>query len=149
MILRRHKCHEVFFDNILMLTHSSLHIGVDNTLLDHILLNGMIDNLRVVLRADATQRRFLSLRNPQTVKRIFDILRNFFPASRHLGIRLDISDNIIHMEFLKARPPARQLKGIVDRQRVQAKIQHPLRFMLTHRNVADYLLCKSAMGFVD
>ena len=105
MCLRRHKRHKVPLNNIAVLLECRLHIRVDDPLLYERLLNRVIDHLGVVLCSDACERGLLRLGNPQTVKRILDVLGNLIPVADHLRIRTDIGHDLIHVQRRQIRPP--------------------------------------------
>ena len=109
MVFRRHERHEIFFDDIFVIADRRFHIRVNDALFDEAFLNGMVNDFGIVLRADTGEGFFLfGFRDAETVKRVFDVFRHFFPVARHLGVRLDIRDDVVHVEVVEARSPRRQ-----------------------------------------
>ena len=141
VVVRRHERHEVRFDDVLMLRKRRLHIRVDDALFDEIFLDAVVDDLRIVLRAN-TRETLLLLRlwDAEAVKRVLDVRRDFLPVARHLRVRADVRDDLVHVEFGDVRSPRRKRERIVGRERLQAEVEHPCRVVLARRNVADDLL---------
>ena len=143
MVFGRHQGHEIFFDNLLMLPQGRLHIRIDDPLLHQILLNGVVNHLGVILGAHAPQGFLLCLGDAQAVKGILDILRHLLPVPGHLGIRLHVSDNLVHVQLGNIRPPGGQGQTVIHSQGFQAELQHPLRVVLPLGNIPDNLLRKA------
>ena len=138
-------------DDIFVLFQSRIKIRVDNPLLYQFVLDAVIDDFRVVLGADAGQRRLFRFGDPQAVKRILDVIGNVVPVGFHLGVRADISDDIVHIEFTDIRAPVGIFHMIKDIEGFEAEIEHPLRFVFLFRNFADNVFrepCFRLVGIV-
>ena len=99
VILRRHELHEVLLDQLLVLDERRFHIGVDDALLHEAFLYAVVDDFRIVLCANARERRLLRFGDAESVERILDVLGNFLPVSRHLRIRAHVGDDLIHIQL--------------------------------------------------
>ena len=99
VILRRHELHEVLLDQVLVLDERRFHIGVDDALLHEAFLYAVIDDFRIVLCADARERRLLRFGDAEAVERVLDVLGNFLPISRHLRIGAHIGDDLVHIKL--------------------------------------------------
>ena len=140
MRLGRHERHEILLNDIAVLLQRRLHIRIHNALLHERLLDRVVDHLGVILCTDPRERRFLRLGNPQTVERILDVLGHLVPVPNHLRVRAHIGHNIIHIQIGETRPPCGHWRRVIHIQRFQTKLQHPLRIILTRRDVANDLL---------
>ena len=148
VILWRNQLHKVFLYQILIIPQGSFHIRINHTLLYQIFLNTVIYHLRIILGTYASQGGLLCLWNTQAVKGGFNVLRYILPLAGHLGIRLYIGNDFIHVQLREIRTPGRQPHGVVYLQCLQAAFQHPLRIMLADRNIPYYILGKALLGFV-
>ena len=112
---RFHQFHKVFPHHIRVLTmQRTLHIGIDNTLRRNFRADVVIDQLRIILCAHTGERFPLCLRNAETLKRIFDVIRHIGPLCFHFRIRADIRYDVIHVQTLNRRTPVRNRHLVVD-----------------------------------
>ena len=131
VIGRRYQMHEVLFHHVLILTgHCLFKARIDYALLRHIILQIMIYQFRVILRADARKRLTLSLRNSELLKGILDLVRDLTPVALHIRMRPDIRRNPFHVQSLNGRTPVRNLQLIVQVKTLQPELPHPFRVML-------------------
>ena len=136
--------HEIFFYHLgKFIMQGALQVGVDHSLLGYIFLQIMIDEFGVKLCPDSCQRFSLRLRNTEPLEGALNILRHLLPASLHPGLMSDIGGNVIHIQTFNRRSPVRNLKLMIEPQRLQTKIQHPCRIVLFRRYPSDNLLCQS------
>ena len=148
MRLRRHERHEILLNDVAVLLQRRLHIRVDNALLHERLLNRVIDHLGVVLCTNTCERGFLRLGDAQTVECVLDVLGYLIPVPYHLRIGAHIGHNLIHIERGEIGSPCGHGCRVVDLERLQTKVQHPLRIILARRNVADDLLGQSRLRLI-
>src|SRR5207244_5446050 len=63
---------EVLFDDVGVFPQRGVHVEEDHALLRPLLAQAVVDDLALVLRADARQELLLGLGDPQPVERLFD-----------------------------------------------------------------------------
>ena len=148
MVCRRNELHEVRFDDVFVLIESRIKVGIDDALLDEFVLNAVIDDFRVVLSADTGQGRLFRFGNAQSVKGIFDIVWYFVPIGLHLGIRANVSDDVVHIEFTDIRTPVRIFHAVEQIQGLEAEIEHPLWFVLLFRDFPNDVFRKASIGLI-
>ena len=140
MIVRRNELHEVLLHHVGVLAlECALHIGIDNTLCGHLVLDVVVHELGVVLRADAGKRFALRLRDAEALKRVFNVLRDVLPVAFHVGLGTDVCCNVIHVQPFDGRAPIRDWHLIIDLQRLQPELLHPDRIALFLRELVDDL----------
>ena len=117
MIARRNELHEVLLHHVgILALECALHIGIDNTLCGHLVLDVVVHELGVVLRADAGKRFALRLRDAEALKRVFNVLRDVLPVAFHVGLGADVGRDMIHVQALDGRAPIRDRHLIIDLQ---------------------------------
>ena len=134
-----------------MSAYSPVHIRVDHALGSNLVAHIVINQLRVVLRADAGERLALRLRDAEAIKGVLDVLGHILPVVLHPGLRADIGGDVIHVQPLDRRTPVRQGHFVVDLQSMQAELLHPHRVMLFLRQFVDDLrrqTCLHTVGIV-
>ena len=105
----------------------------------------MIDELGIVLRADAREPLALRLRDSEPPEGILDIGRDVFPACIHaFRIGTHIGDDIVHIQTFDGRSPVRHLGPFKDLERLEAEFAHPVRIVLFLRDLRDDLRCQTA-----
>ena len=148
VVFRGNQLHKMFLHQFFMLPQGGFHIGIHHTLLGKIFLNTVVYHLRIILGTHTCQGSLLRLWNTQTVKGGFDILRYILPFASHLGIRLYIGNNLIHIQLRQIRPPGRQSHVVIYLQSLQAPFQHPLGIMLPSRYIPHHILRQTLLRFV-
>jgi len=73
--------HEVLADDLFVLSDGLVHVTEDDALLLPLLLHVLVDDLRLVLGADAGERVLLGLRNAQLVEGVFDLVGSSVQSS--------------------------------------------------------------------
>ena len=139
-----HALHEVLLHHVgVGAGQGALHIGVDDALRGDLLLDVVVNDLGVVLCADARQARALGLRNAQTLKRVLDVIGHFAPLAAHLGVGAHVCDDIAHVQPLQGRAPVGNGRLVVNVQRLQAEFTHPVGIVLFFRDLL-HDLCRQA-----
>ena len=75
---------EVLADQVLVLTEPRVHVHEDDALLLEVLADLVVDDLGLVLGADAGEELALGLRDAQLVERVLDVVRDVVPRLRGL-----------------------------------------------------------------
>jgi hypothetical protein len=144
--------HEVLADDLFVLSDGLVHVTEDDALLLPLLLHVLVDDLRLVLGADAGERVLLGLRNAQLVEGVFDLVREFGPVvdtGADVDVRPDVRDDLVDVDLAQVRlsgPVGRHRHLLELLERAQAPLQHPLRFVFVLRDDADRLLGESLLG---
>ena len=140
MVARRDELHEILVHHVGVLAlECALHIGIDNTLCGHLVLDIVVHELGIVLRADAGKRFALRLRDAEPFEGILNILRDVLPVVFHIGLGADVGRDMIHVQALNGRAPIRDRHLIIDLQRLQPELLHPDRIALFLGELVDDL----------
>ena len=98
MVSGRNQLHEMAVHQIgIFSCQRAFHIRVYNALCCNLFAHVVINQLRIVLCADARQGSTLCIRDAQCFKRIFDIGRNLGPFRTHLRVGAYIGNNLVHI----------------------------------------------------
>ena len=137
----RDERHELLADERLPLrvVQRLLDAGVHDAHAGGGVLHVVVDQLGVVLRADAGQVAALGLGDAQAVEGVLHVVGQAVPVRLLIGVGLDIGDDVVHVEAGDGRAPVRRGHVPVDFQRLQAVLEHPLRLVLLLRDLADDL----------
>ena len=84
-----------------------LDAGVDDAHLGRGVLHVVVDELGVVLRADARQVAALGLGDAQALKGALDVVGHRLPVVLLVGVGLDVGDDVVHVQALDGGPPRR------------------------------------------
>ena len=140
VVVRRYHGGEVLAHDVLVLAQSRVHVHEDHALLLEVLANLVVDDLGLVLGADAGQELPLRLGDPETVEGVLDILGHLVP--RALGA-FRRSHEIVDVVVVDLGQQRRTPGGLRARQevieRLQAEVTHPLRLRLELRDLLDEL----------
>ena len=99
VVPRRDELHEVLADELgVFAMQGFLDAGVDDAHLGGVLLHGMVDELGVVLRADAGEIRALGSRNAQAVEGVLDVVGHAVPIGLLFGVGFHVGDDVVHIE---------------------------------------------------
>ena len=140
MIARRDELHKILVHHVGVLAlERTLHIGIDDALRGHLVLDVVVHELRIVLCADAGERFALRLRDAEALESIFNILRDVLPVVFHAGLGTDVGRDVIHVQALNGRAPIRDRHLVIDLQRLQPELLHPDRIALFLRELVDDL----------
>ena len=128
--------HEMGTDHLgIRAVHGAFQVGVNNTLLRNLFFHVVIYQLGVILCADTGQAVALGLGDTQLFKGILDVGGHFAPLGAHFGVGAHIGDDIIHVQLINRRAPLRDTGLIIDLQRFQAQLQHPVGVVLLAGNL--------------
>jgi len=145
--------HEVLTDELFVLLDGFVHVAEDDALLLPALLHVLVDDLGLVLCADARERVLLGLRNPQLVEGVFDLLGQLRPvvdAGTHVDVRADIRDDLVDVDLADvglAGPVGRHRHLLELLQRAQATLEHPFGLVFVLGDDADRLLGEALVRF--
>ena len=127
----RHQVHEGLLHEIRIVPgQGGLHVRVDDAALCDLVLHVVVDELGVVLGADAREGLPLCLRNAELLKGVLDLLRDLVPVSLHVALRAHVGGDAVHIQTVDRRTPVGDLRIVVDFQTLEPEVVHPLRVVL-------------------
>lgn len=120
----------------LRIVQGFLNTGVDDAHLGRRVLHVVVDELGVVLRADACQVATLGLGDAQALKGVLDVVGHRLPVVLLVGVGLDVGDDVVHVQALDGGAPRRVGEAIEDLEGLEAQVEHPLRLVLLGADLA-------------
>src|SRR5439155_4582391 len=135
---------EVLLDEVLVLAQPGVHVEEQHALLRQVLLELVVDDLALVLRADAGEELPLRLRDPQPVPRVLDVGRQVLPRLGLLLGRPDVIEDVVEVDPAHVAAPPRQRPALEVVKRLQPELPHPLRLVLVRGDRLDDLLREPA-----
>ena len=85
--------------------HGAFQVRINHAHLRHLLADIVIDQLRVILGAYASQVFPLRLGDSQTLEGILDLLRHIGPLRLHLCVGAHIRGDVAHIQALQGGTP--------------------------------------------
>ena len=140
---------EVLLDELLVVAERRVHVEEDHALLLEALLELVVDDLALVLRADAGEVLLLGLRDPELVPRVLDVGREVLPRLRLLLGRADVVVDVLEVDVVDVAAPLRQRARKEVVERLVAELPHPLRLVLVLRDRLDDLVVQPAAGLEE
>ena len=112
----RDERHKLLVDERLPLrvVQGLLDAGVDDAHLGRGVLHVVVDELGVVLSADACQVAALGLGDAQALKGVLDVVGHRLPVVLLVGVGLDVGDDVVHVQALDGGAPRRVGKTVED-----------------------------------
>ena len=106
MVGGRDERHELLVDERLPLrvVQGLLDAGVNDAHLGRGVLHVVVDQLGVILRADARQIAALGLGDAQALKGVLDVVGHRLPIVLLVGVGLDVGDDVVHVQALDGGP---------------------------------------------
>ena len=101
-----------------------------------VLAQRVVDDLGLVLRADAGQELALGLGDAQLLEGVLDVGRDLVPVLALLLARLDVVEDVVEVDAGQVAAPVGQRPLVEVLERLQAVLEHPLRFALHRRDFA-------------
>ena len=135
---------EVLLDELLVLAKPGVHVEEDHALLREVLLQLVVDDLRLVLRADAGEVLLLRLRDAELVPRVLDLRGQVLPGVRLLLGRLDVVEDVLEVDLRQVAAPLRQRAREEVVERAVPELPHPLRLVLVRGDRLDDLVVQAA-----
>src|SRR3989339_327114 len=138
--------HEVLFHKLGIFLKRDIHVLKNYTLLRERLLDTMIDNARVELCTNTTKIVTLRFGDTKLLKCVRDLFGELFPVIGLLYTRIDIIGHAIKIETREIGTPIGHWCFLPKFERLEAKFEHPLRFVLCLRNVTNKRLVGANKG---
>ena len=98
---------EVLLEQLLVLAQRRVGVEEDDALRRQVLLELVVDDLRLVLRADAGEVLLLRLRDAELVPRVLDVGRQVLPRVRLILGRLDVVEDVVEVDVVQVAAPLR------------------------------------------
>ena len=144
VVVRRNDRAHVLLDDVLVLAERRVHVEEDHALRLEVGLQLVVDDLRLVLGADAREVLLLRLRDPELVPGVEDLRRQVFPLVDLLLGRLDVVVDVVEVDLGHVAAPGRERSRVEVVERLVAEIAHPLRLVLVLRDRLDDLVRQPA-----
>src|SRR5581483_3557587 len=145
---------EVLPHDVHVLTQAAVHVQEEHSLLGQVLADLVVDDLGVVLGADAGEELALGLGDAEFVEGALDLGRHLFPAAALPLHRLHVVVDVLEVERVALEVAAPEVAvghglRLKDVERAQALLAHPHRFALHGGDGRDDLLVEALADHVD
>src|SRR5215203_570076 len=139
VVVRRDDRPEVLLDDVLVLAQSRVHVQEDDALLFELLLQGVVDDLGLVLRPDTCQALPLGLRDAELLECVLYVVGHIIPGAALVlhGPYVVVDVVVVHPGEVAAPGRGRLLQERL--QRLEPELQHPLRLVLVLGDHGDDL----------
>ena len=136
-------------DEVLVLAQRGVHVHEDDALGLELLVDLVVDDLGLVLRADAGEELALGLGDAEAVEGLLDVLGDVVPrALGALGGAHEVVD-VVEVDLGEhRRAPGRHRAREEVVERLQAEVAHPLRLVLELGDLLDEL-ARQALGRLE
>ena len=102
---------EVLADEVLVLAQARVHVHEDDALLLEVLAHLVVDDLGLVLGADAGEELALGLGDAEAVERLLDVVRDVIPRARGLLGRAHEVVDVVVVDLGQHRRAPRRLRA--------------------------------------
>ena len=117
--------------------------------LRQLLAHRVVDDLGVVLRADAGEELALRLGDAELLERRLDLLRDVVPGLLLALGRLAVVDDLVEVDVVEPPAPGRHLPLQEVVVRPQPELEHPGRLVLEPADLLDRLARQPALGLAQ
>src|SRR5207253_3164679 len=135
---------EVLPEQILVLAQRGVGVEEDHALLLQVLLELVVHDLRLVLRADAGEILLLRLGDPELVPGVLDVGRQVLPRVRLILGRLDVVEDVVEVDVAEIAAPLGQRSREEVVEALVPELAHPVRLVLVRRDRVDELVRHTA-----
>src|SRR4051812_6339892 len=137
VVLRQDDGPEVLPEDLGILDERLVRAHEDDADLAQLLADAVVDDLAVVLGADAGEELALRLRDAELLECRLDLLRDVVPRLLFALGRLAVVDDLVEVDVVEAAPPVGH--GALDEVVVRAKpeLEHPRRLVLEPADLLD------------
>ena len=123
-----------------MLAQAGVHVEEEDALVLELLLQLVVDDLGLVLRADTGEVVLLGLGDAEPVPGVLDVRRQVFPALRLLLGRADVIEDAVEVDLADVPAPFRERAREEVVERLEAELPHPVRLVLVLGDGGDELV---------
>ncbi len=138
----------VLAHQVLVLAQRRVHVGEDHALGLELLVDLVVDDLGLVLGADAGEEFALRLGDAEPVEGVFDVLRDLAPVAAVLLGSADEVVDVVPVDLAEVAAPFRGRARVEVFERLEAELAHPLRLVLVVGDRFDDLTRESLRRFV-
>jgi hypothetical protein len=150
VVVGRDDRREVLADEVLVLAQARVHVHEDDALRLELLVDLVVDDLGLVLRADAGEELALGLGDAEPVEGLLDVLGDVVPGALGLLGRAHEVMDVVEVDLGEVRrAPGRHRPGEEVLERLEAELAHPLRLVLELGDLLDELLRQALRGLVE
>ena len=149
VVLRRHDGAVVLLEDLGVLLERLVGAHEDHAELGELLLDRVVDDLGVVLRADAGEEGALGLRDAQLLEGVLDLVGHVIPRLLFALRGLAVVDDVVVVDLVQALGPHGH--GPLEPVLVGAQpvLEHPVRLFLDGADLLDGGARQAALGFVE
>ena len=149
VVLRRHDGAVVLLEEVGVLLERLVGAHEDDAQLGELLLDRVVDDLAVVLGADAGEEAALRLRDAQPLEGVLDLVGHVVPGALLALGGLAVVDDLVEVDAVEAVRPERH--GSLQEVLVGAQpmLQHPLRLLLERADLLDRGAGQAARRLVE
>ena len=133
-----------------MVAQRGVHVEEDHALVLEVLVDLVVDDLGLVLRADAGEELALGLGDAEPVEGLLDVVGHVVPGALGLlGGAHEVVD-VVEVDLGEhRRAPRRHRAGEEVLERLQAEVAHPLRLVLELGDLLDELAVDALRRLVE
>ncbi len=113
-----------------MLAQPRVHVGEDHAELVQLVLDLVVDDLRLVLGRDAAQELLLRLGDPELVPGALDVLGQVVPRLRLLLRRADEVVDVVEVDVGQVGAPPGHGPALEVAERLEPELPHPVGLVL-------------------
>ena len=126
-------------------------VGVEeqDALVLELLLEAVVDDLRLVLRADAGEELALCLGDAESLERVLDRVRHVVPRAGVVLGRLEVVEDVLEVDAAEVGTPVRHGLREEDLVGLEAEVEHPLGLALVGGDLANHVLVEAALDLDD
>ena len=117
--------------------------------LGQLLADRVVDDLGVVLRADAGQELALRLGDPQPLERLLDLLGDVVPRLLFALGRLAVVDDLVEVDVLEVAAPLGHRPAQEVLVRAQPELEHPVGLVLERADLFDGVPGEAALRLAE
>jgi hypothetical protein len=139
VVLGRHDGAEVLLEDLGVFLQSLVRAHEHDADLRKLFLDGVVDDLGVVLGADAGQELALRLGNTESLERLLDLLRDVVPGLLLALRRLAVVDDLVEVDLVEPVGPHRHRALLEVFEGPEAELEHPVRLVLDAADLLDGL----------
>ena len=140
---------EVLLDELRVLAQAGVHVEEDHALLLEVLLQRVVDDLGLVLGADAGEELLLGLGDAEPVEGVLDVGRHVVPGLALLLGRLQVVEDVLEVDLAEVAAPRGHRARAEVLERLQAEVPHPLRLVLVLGDLRDDLGIQATLRLED
>ena len=113
-----------------MLAQGGVHVGEDHALRLELLVDLVVDDLGLVLGADAGEELALRLGDAEPVEGVLDVLGDLAPVAAVLLGGADEVVDVVEVDLVEVAAPLRGRARVEVLERLEPEVAHPLRLVL-------------------